>query len=109
MSDFGTFLRQKRNEHGFSLSQITNAIGITNSRMSKIERNKIIPSIEDLKLIANLYDVSLIDILIHSGHLQQNDFERYQQCFKHVDLLDTDELKHIQQHIDFLTRYKAIK
>jgi len=59
LSSFGERLKKRREEKGLSLRQIETATGITNSNLSKIERNKISPSLDAAALISSCLGESL--------------------------------------------------
>lgn len=109
MFEFGSVLKGIRIKLGFSLEKVAYNTGITNSRMSKIERGKMSPSLDDLKKVAKLYNVNLIDVLIEAKYLSKQDMKIYKKCFEYTDFLDETEKKHIQNYINFLTNNRIKK
>lgn len=59
LSSFGERLKKLREEKGLSLRQVEAATGITNSNLSKIERNRVSPSLDAALLISDYLNVSL--------------------------------------------------
>ncbi|MCD8301182.1 MAG: helix-turn-helix domain-containing protein [Clostridiales bacterium] len=108
MSNLGVRLKAYRDKLSLSLSQVNKEVGITNSRLSKMERGKIeCPPAEDLKKLASLYHVSVIDLYIDVGYLETSDIEEYQQVFHGVSTLDAEEKEYIQELIDLLNRKRV--
>ncbi len=108
MSNLGQKLRNYRTSQNLSLKQVTELTGITNSRLSKMERNEIICPATDLKKLAKVYRISVISLYIDAGYLSPSDLPEYQSEFKGVSLLDEDEKTHIQNEINFINRKKVL-
>lgn len=106
MSDLGNNLRKYRKNLNLTLLQVMEKTGITDSRLSKFERNLELCPPTDLTKLAKLYNVSLISLYLDAGYLRASDISAIQSEFKNVYLLDEDEKKHIQDEIDFLNRKK---
>lgn len=106
MSDFGKRLKAYREMLGLSLKQVTEQTGITNSRLSKIERGRLNCPPADLKKLAKVYDVQLVSLYLEAGYMDSSDLMEYQLCFKGINKLDNDEKQHIQEQIDFMISRK---
>lgn len=101
----GEKLRKIRLSKGFSLGDVYQVTGITNSRLSKIERGLIKhPSLFDINNLLKLYDIPLLSFLCDIGYCQKNDY-----ILKNVELLNDFELNHIQNEIDFILIEKGEK
>lgn len=108
MFDFGEKLKAYRDRSGFSMKQVNEATGITNSRLSKIERGQIECPPQDLRKLAQLYDIQIIILFIEAGYLQEDDVKDYQFVFTGVSELDDTEKEHIQLEIDFINKRKGV-
>lgn len=107
MSDLGVRLKAYREKLGLSLSQVNKETGITNSRLSKMERDKIDCPPQDLKKLAHLYNAPVVELFVLAGYLETDDILQYQQVFQGVSTLDEQEKEHIQESIDLLNRKKV--
>lgn len=107
MGALGDFLKKSRESAGYSQKQVAKEIGITDSRLSRIERGINFCPATELRKLADLYKVSVIDLYIKAGYLTQNDLTAFQTVFRGVSELDDDERKFIQQGIDLLIRKKV--
>lgn len=105
MTDIGTYLKNARNKCSLSLKDVQGQCGITDSRLSRIERGDgKAPSSLELKELARLYGISLISLYALAGYLEKSDLQEYQLVFQNADLLSDAERQNVQQHIDLLTR-----
>lgn len=100
----GERLRTIRNSKSLSLDEVTKATGITNSRLSKIERGITEhPSLDDICALLNFYGIPLISFLSQEGYCQKNN-----TLLKDIELLNNFELEHLQAEIDFIMKEKGI-
>ena len=106
MSNIGNKLKSYRNELGLSLHEVTSLTGITNSRLSKIERGQTACPPTDLIKLANAYNKSLISLYLDAEYLSPSDLVNFQPVFSGVSLLDDEEKKHLQDEINFMNRKK---
>lgn len=100
----GEKLRNIRISKGLSLSDVDEHTGITNSRLSRIERglNKH-PSIDDISTLLNFYEIPLVSFLCQEGYCDKTDTQ-----FKNIELLNDYEINHIQAEIDFILEEKGL-
>lgn len=63
--EFGTRLRQLRQERGFTLRSLAEAIGVDFSYLSKIENGKAgyLPGADTIRALANALEVDALDLL----------------------------------------------
>ena len=110
MNELGTLLRKIRNEKKLSMITVCNATGITNSRLSRIERgkNKSAPPATDLAKLADLYNVDLKTLLPQSDTNPKEISDDNSLILKNIDLLSASELRHIQDEIDFILVQKGM-
>ena len=70
MFTLGQYLKSNREKNNYSLKQVQTMTGITDSRLSKIENDLYEePSPTILKQLAQLYNVSIIDLFIRAGYI----------------------------------------
>lgn len=107
MSKFGVYLKEARNNNGFSQAKVYEITGITDSRLSKAENgadSTLNPA--EIKKLASLYGVAVVPMYIMAGYLDASDLEEYRSGFKNTELLDNEEKQHVQEEIDFINRRK---
>lgn len=68
--DFGSFLRKKRKEKGFTLSELEEKTGISISHLSRAERNERRLSAEYIQKIANTLDIDEKLLLRKAGYIK---------------------------------------
>lgn len=104
MIELGNRLKESREKSGLSLKKVYEVTGITDSRLSKMERGQIDCTPDDLKKLAYLYNIHLIPLYVLAGYLNEEDIKEYQFVFQGVSSLDNEEMQHIQAQIDFLNK-----
>ena len=109
--EISEYLKKCRNERKLSQKGVFNLTGITDSRISKAEREGSIKnfSVNELKILSKTYNIPIVEMLIKLGCLTVSDLKEFQSGFKGVSLLDDEEKNHIQNEIDFLNRKKGAK
>ena len=108
MNELGKCLKELRNNKGLSLANVYQSTKITDSRLSKVENgaeNTLKP--HELRKLAKLYETGLVKLFVMAGYLTASDLEEYHSGFKNTDLLESDEMEHIQCQIDFIIRKKG--
>ena len=106
MCKIGKELKLYRETLGYSLKDIYEMTGITNSRLSKIERGQLECHPSDLRKLSKVYGIKLVHLYVIAEYLALEDLEEYQLYFKGVDALDEEEKVHIQSQIDFILSRK---
>ena len=66
MSTFGDNLKNARTQKGVSQGQLADMMGIHSTHISRYERNQTIPSVDVVKKLADLLEVST-DVLIYGS------------------------------------------
>ena len=103
MTDLGSYLKQAREKKGFSMNDVYQLTGITDSRISKLENNSYTePSPLMLKKLAECYSISIVDLFIRAGYLTFESLNLCSQIFQGIDRLTDDDRKHIQGQIDYI-------
>jgi transcriptional regulator with XRE-family HTH domain len=108
VSNLGERLKKSREKCGLSLKKVYEITGITDSRLSKMERGQITCTPDDLKKLAHLYNIHLIPLYVLAGYLNEEDIKEYQFVFQGVSSLDEEEMQHIQAQIDFLNKKRKV-
>lgn len=108
MFELGNQLKESREKSGLSQKKVYEMTGITDSRLSKMERGQIDCTPDDLKKLAYLYSVNLIPLYVLADYLNEKDIKDYQFVFRGVSSLDNEEMQHIQAQIDFLNRKRKV-
>ncbi|WP_418582885.1 helix-turn-helix domain-containing protein [Holdemanella porci] len=106
MKSIGETLKKARIKSGYSQKQAAKKIGITDSRLSKMERDLNPCPPREIKELALLYNTPVIDLYISAGYLTVSDLDEYQMVFHGVENLDEKERSHIQEGINLLIRRK---
>lgn len=98
----GERLRELRLSRNISMEQIEQMTGITNSRLSRIERglNKHV-ALDDIVELLKVFDVPLLAFLCDEGYCEANT-----SVLKHIELLNDFEIAHVQNEIDFILQEK---
>ena len=104
LKEVGNYLKSIRNSLDLSLKNVNQKTGITDSRLSRIEKGNVNPDPTTLKLLANLYKIDLIDLYLQYGYLDDIDLSSYKKVFSFSELLTDDERNHIQNEIYLFTK-----
>lgn len=59
----GEFLKELRKQHNMTQEQLGERVGVTNKTVSRWETGKYMPPIECLKLLSDIYQISINEIL----------------------------------------------
>lgn len=86
MIKIGAFLKQLRKEHALTQAQLADKLMVTNKTVSRWENGNYLPNVEMLKLISELYGVTINEILCG----ERLNPEQYMPCAENVI---TDVLK----------------
>lgn len=107
MRKLGIYLKEIREKLGYSLSSVYQNTAITNSKLSRIENgNTQEISPYDLKKLACLYNLDLIDLFIRANFLDEDDIKYHLCPLKGLELLNKNEKDYIQYTINFILSYK---
>lgn len=109
MSDLGSFLKEHRNRCHLSLKDVHDQTGITDSKLSRVERGEGKPlDPDELKKLAHLYGVGVVSLFILAGYLEEQDLSDYQFVFKDADLLSEEEKENVQTQINLFTKGRKV-
>lgn len=109
MQKLGEFLKQVRDQHNLSYKDVYRATGISDSKLSRIEKGSKAggPSPMDLQTLAKLYKLDLVELYLLAGYLDHEALAAYQSTFHNAELLSTTERKHIQEEIYLFTQGRS--
>jgi len=108
MIELGIRLKESREKSGLSMKKVYEITGITDSRLSKMERGQIDCTPAELKKLAHLYNIHLIPLYVLADYLNEKDIKEYQFVFQGIASLDSEEMQHIQAQIDFLNKKRKV-
>ena len=109
MSDIGNYLKEVRNKCHLSLKDVHDRCGVTDSKLSRMERGEGKPlDPAELKKLAQLYGIGVVPVYIMAGYLDESDLLDYQLVFRNADLLDEEETQSVQTQIDLLTKGRQV-
>lgn len=108
MIKLGAFLKEQRIRLKMSLKDVQKRCGITDSRLSRFERGegKMLDPLE-LKRLARLYDIDLVQIFVMAEYIDESDLEGYQMFFKGAEQLSDEERSSIQKQIDLFIKLRG--
>ena len=96
--NFGEYLRNLRLEKRYSLREVEELSGVSNSYLGLIERGqRPIPGVDILKKLAPVYDVPARDLLAAAGYLKEED----------ISLSEEDEVEMAFRYVMNDPRYKS--
>ena len=96
--NFGEYLRTLRLEKRYSLREVEEFSGVSNSYLGLIERGqRPIPGADILKKLAPVYDVPVRDLLAVAGYLREED----------ISLSEEDEVEMAFRYVMNDPRYKS--
>ena len=109
MNDIGNYLKKARNNCQLSLKDVYDRCGVTDSKLSRMERGEGKPlDAAELRKLAQLYGIGVVPIYIMAGYLDESDLSDYQLVFKNTDLLNEEEKQSIQTQIDLFTKGRQV-
>lgn len=102
----GKFLKKKRIEFQYSLCDVHLKTGITDTKLKRIEDGKTKePSPLALIQLAELYRINIFYLYELAGYLKPEHITK-SKSLQHLDLLNTEEIEHIQKEINFLINHR---
>lgn len=109
MNSIGNYLKQSRNNCHLSLKEVYDLCGVTDSKLSRMERGEGKPlDPPELRSLAHLYGIDVVPLYIMAGYLDKKDLAEYQLVFKNTELLNDEEKQSIQTQIDLLTKGRQV-
>ncbi|MDO5151130.1 MAG: helix-turn-helix transcriptional regulator [Oscillospiraceae bacterium] len=106
MISIGEFIKNKRTELGLSQKKLGVMVGLSDSEIMKIENGtRKTPNWESLCKLAGVFEISPLEILLISGYITDDDINP-QIKIKGLEKLSDEDLKNVQQYIDFIISRK---
>lgn len=97
----GEFLRFQRESSNLSMAAVSKKVGITNTRLSHLENDQTRePSPVLLKSLAEIYQIDVFELFCRYGYIDENQLNSL-TVFKRTEFLTADEIKRIQEQIDY--------
>lgn len=109
MNTLGAYLKDMRKKSGLSLKEVHAQCGITDSKLSRMERDEG-PQLtaNELRKLAKLYQIDVVQLFLFAGYLDENDLATYQLVFRDASLLTVEEKQHIQEQIDLFIKGRKV-
>lgn len=104
MSSIGSLLKNQRIEQNLSLKDVYVRCGITDSKLSRIERDEKLPNPLELNMLAEVYGLNIISLFVAAGYLDSGALADCRLIFKNAHLLSEEERRGIQAQINLLTK-----
>lgn len=99
----GEVIKEIRTSKGITLKEVYIKAGISDSRLHRFENGKTKAlSVDELKALTEFYGVSLDYLFCSAGYIKHQD-----NVFDNTDLLDENDIKHIQNEIDMIVELKG--
>ena len=98
----GNFLKELRKEHHMTQEQLGEKIGVTNKTISRWETGSYLPPVEHLKLLSELYQISINEILT-GDRMEQEDYRDIAEHNITAILKETEKRNKIFERNMFLT------
>jgi len=108
MVEIGAYLKEQRKRCGITLNTVHERTGITDSRLSRLERGEG-NSLEagELRKLACIYRIPVVHLFVIAGYLEESDLQDYQYGFLNAHLLSDEERANIQTQINLLTKERS--
>lgn len=104
MSNIGSVLKDQRLGKNLSLKDVYDQCGITDSKLSRIERGEKLPDPLELNLLAKIYGLDVVPLFVTAGYLDSGTLADYRLIFQNAHLLNEEERQSIQTQINLLTK-----
>lgn len=99
----GEIIKEIRTSKRITLKEVYIKTGISDSRLHRFENGKSKAlSLDELKTLIEFYGVSLDYLLCSAGYIKRQD-----NVFNSTDLLDENDIIHIQNEIDMIVELKG--
>lgn len=109
MNRFGKYLKECRERLDMTLRDVSEKTGITDSRLSKIENDRLDCPANELRKLAKTYNIPVVSLFLEIGYLIPEDLSEYQQIFQGINELDNREKNYIQEGINLIRRGRKSK
>jgi transcriptional regulator with XRE-family HTH domain len=100
--EINEYLKFLRDSKKLSLSAVEEKTGITDSRLFRLENGKTKPLFVDVITLLDCYEVNVYQALCELGYIESSSNNE----LLNIDQLNTFEISHIQDEIDFIIEQK---
>ena len=104
MNTIGSLLKNSRMGLHLSLKEVCDRCGITDSKLSRIERGEKLPDPLELNLLAGVYELDIVSLFVAAGYLPTDVVADHSLIFQSAHLLSEDERQGIQNLINLMTK-----
>ena len=106
----GDRIKKLREERGFSQKEVALNVGIDRGQYSRIETNKVEPTLSTLEKIGKAFNLDLEDIIKKEEPLTVDSFDKsLVEKVKMIDDLEETQKNHIYAIIDMAISNKRLK
>jgi len=109
MIDISQRLKQLRNIKGLSQKQVATEIGVDQGQYSRLESGKVEPTLSSLQKIADVFDISLSELLKDNSDLGEEINLPLLEKVKMIDQLEEKERDSLINIIDMAIAKKKLK
>jgi transcriptional regulator with XRE-family HTH domain len=110
MVTLGDRIKKMREERGLSQKEVASGVGIDRGQYSRIETNKVEPTLSTLEKIATAFQVEVEDFFKKEAPLTVESFDKsLVEKVKLIDGLEEQQKTHIYAIIDMAVANKRLK
>lgn len=107
MLSIGDYLKLLRTSRKISLKSLSKEVNTSDSILQRLEKNHMPKNVSEIfRSIADYYKINVITLYLKANFITQNDLNGNKSIFKNCDELTEEEIKHIQNEIDFINSQK---
>lgn len=108
MNNPGQYLKAIREKRGLGVKAVYTQTGVGDSTIRRIEEGTTKkPPAAQLKILANFYEINVIDLYKAYGYLDDDDIDGKHNCFENTEFLNEDAISSIQSLINLLTEKRT--
>lgn len=110
MKSLGEELREAREKAGYTLKEVENKVGVSNSYLSELERNiKTNPSNELLKKLSDLYSYNYLKLFLRKGQTN-SESNKYDFMYEALlDLISIEELDNLTEKEKTIAKFVSFQ
>lgn len=84
LNKIGQFIKQLRKENNYSQQQLADMIPIDRTRVSRWEKGEMLPSIDKMKILCEIFDVTIDELLSGEKTNKKNKIEHQKKLFDYL-------------------------
>lgn len=110
MVTLGDIIKKMREERGLSQKEVASSVGIDRGQYSRIETNKVEPTLSTLEKIAQAFKIEVEDFFKKELPVTVDSFDKsLVEKVKIIDELEPEQKNHIYAIIDMAVSNKRLK